>query len=356
MEWNQEFVRAPQALALLPKGSDGGIHWGLPGEPQAVKIAQFDTGFTRHPALGFDSSGESPFLMVDESRDCLQPRRPTAEDPMVEMKTMIPGHGTRTCTALAGDASDFKGIAPCLPVVPFRVSNHSLIFEDAGDAIAKGLDEVVRRVADGRLSPIVTISLGRPTGHRAMGQAVDRAYEAGVIIVCATGQYIDRVTYPAQHARTIAVAGVERYRGNRYKIYERYISYARVDVWAPAEPIRRGDVGTTGYETGDGTSYACPHVAAAAAMWWRLRGATILATYPKPWQRVEAFRRLLLEKPDPLSPDQDPALRFSQAEVRHLDRHSNRGRLLNCERLLQADLPDPSILEKRMDLAADDLA
>ncbi|MEO1193917.1 MAG: S8 family serine peptidase, partial [Pseudomonadota bacterium] len=210
MEWNQAFVRAPEALALLPKAADGSIHWGSPGEPQAVKVALFDTGYRRHPALGFSPGANSTFLLSDEGQSCLKPRGPNAEDPLIKMKAMPLGHGTRTATCLAGRGAGFSGLCPGLPMVPFRVTNHSVIFADAATAIGKALDMVVERVAEGSISPIVNISLGRLFGHRSLGAAVDRAYEAGVIIICAAGQVVDRVTYPAQHARTIAVAGIER--------------------------------------------------------------------------------------------------------------------------------------------------
>lgn len=347
-EWNQELVGGPEALALLPKTAGGGIDWG------GAKVAQLDTGFRRHPALGFPESGPSSFFCDEEGADCLQPSRGTAEDPLKKMKTMTPGHGTRTATALAGDGIDFQGIAPRLPIVPFRVTNHSLIFDDAAGALAKALNLITARVREGSLSPIVNISLGRPFGDEGLGRAVDRAYEAGVIVVCAAGQLIDRVVYPGKHARTIAVGGLERLGRGGMKLYERYNSYARIDAWAPAEPIRRGDVEGRPYATGDGTSYACLHVTAAAAMWWRLKEDEIRTAYPEPWQRIEAFRHLLLRKPSRMAPDQDAAMRLRQSEVKHLAERSNRGRLVNCLRLLETDLPDPDYLQKRMDLAADD--
>ncbi len=356
MAWNHDLVRAPQALAMLPKRSDGSIDWGQAGEPQGVKVAQLDTGYTAHPGLGFGANGESAFLCADEGSDCLQPRRATPKDPLTKVKAMTPGHGTRTATALSGAGTDFSGIAPGLPIIPFRVTNHSLLYGAAADAVAKALDLVVQKVEAGEMAPIVNISLGWPFGHAGLGAALDRAYEAGVIVVCAAGQIIDRVVYPAKHARSIAVGGLEKKSNSGNGIYQRYHTYARVDCWAPAEPILRGDAASPGYDYGDGTSYACLHVTAAAAMWWRMKGAEISASYAKPWQRVEAFRHLLTKKPNPLSPDQDQALLLSQSDVRHLDSLSNRGRLVNCERLLTTALPDPEILEKRMDLAIDDLA
>lgn len=356
MTWNHDLVRAPQALAQLPKRGDGSIDWGQPGEPQGVKVAQLDTGYRPHPALGFANGGGSAFLCADEGSDCLQPRRGTPEDPLTKVKAMTPGHGTRTATALAGTGADFSGIAPGLPVIPFRVTNHSLLYGAAAKAVAKALGLVVDKVEAGEMAPIVNISLGWPFGDADLGAALDRAYEAGVIVICAAGQIIDRVVYPAKHARTIAVAGLEKRSSAGNKIYQRYHSYARVDCWAPAEPILRGDARSSAYSYGDGTSYACLHATAAAAIWWRMKGAEIAATYDKPWQRVEAFRQLLTRKPNRMSPDQDQAMLLSQSEVRHLDSLSNRGRLVNCERLLDDALPDPETLEKRMDLAVDDLA
>ncbi len=356
MAWNQDLVRAPEALALLPKRADGGIDWGLPGEPQGVKVGHLDTGYTRHPALGFGAAGDSSFLCADEGSDCLQPRRGTPEDPLQKVKAMTPGHGTRTSTALCGDSADFRGLAPGLPLIPFRVTNHSMLFAAAADAVAKALGLAVDKVEAGQMAPIVNISLGWPFGHAGIGAALDRAYEAGVIVVCAAGQIIDRVVYPAKHARAIAVGGLQQTSSGGNKIYQRYHTYARVDCWAPADPILRGDANSSDYAFGDGTSYACLHATAAAAMWWRMKGAEIRAAYDQGWQRVEAFRHLLTAKPSRMAPDQDAAMLLSQAEVRHLDQLSNRGRLVNCERLLTTPLPALQILEKRMDLAVDDLA
>lgn len=356
MAWNHDLVRAPQALSRLPRQPDGAIDWGRPGEPQGVKVAQLDTGYTRHPALGFTDGSDSAFLCADEGSDCLQPRRGSPEDPLQKVKAMTPGHGTRTATALAGTAQDFAGLAPGLPIIPFRVTNHSLLYGAAATAVAKALDKVVQKVEAGEMAPIVNISLGWPFGDGTLGAALDRAYEAGVIVICAAGQIIDRVVYPAKHARSIAVGGLEKKSSAGNTLYQRYHTYARVDCWAPAEPILRGDAGSPDYDYGDGTSYACLHATAAAAIWWRMKGAEIAATYDKPWQRVEAFRHLLTRKPNRTSPDQDQAMLLSQSDVRHLDELSNRGRLVNCERLLTTPLPDPEFLEKRMDLAVDDLA
>ncbi len=84
------------------------------------------------------------------------------------------------------------------------------------------------------------------------------------------------------------------------------------------------------YGKGAGTSYATAHVAAAAAMWLLARKDDIAGAYPEPWQRVEAFRRLLR----------------TTAGLDDGDRPANRSGILNIEALLQADLPPAGPLEK----------
>ncbi len=155
---------------------------------------------------------------------------------------------------------------------------------------------------------MISISLGiptfLPTMTGGMGRAVDRAYEEGVIIAAAGGQIIDSVTYPGKYWRTIGVGGVTSER----RIWFDYRDGRdMIDVWAPAarvlradsvagpgqvamQPIEGADPGASAlssgshsgsYGSGDGTSYATVHVAAAAAMWLRHRGDDIAHAYDR---------------------------------------------------------------------------
>ena len=188
-----------------------------------------------------------------------------------------------------------------------------------------------------------------------MGSAVDHAYEKGVIIVAAGGQVIDRMTYPGKHLRTIGVGGITRYRSGgqwKHRIYAVYDSYSRIDTWAPAEPIGRATphLDYSGvsdpndlYGSGDGTSYATAHVAAAAALWCRFHGLTNLRqTYNRGWDLVEAFRQCLFKS--------EQAFRMPKAK----QPADTRGKMLDIDKLLQVALPDPADLKKEADLAADD--
>ena len=236
-----------------------------------------------------------------------------------------PGHGTRTCSVVCGDAEPLPGeeppeseigVAPRLPVVPCRIVNRVVLTPERNrEAVAEGIRHVRAKGCQ-----VISISLGipffPPNATGGMGRAVDQAYEEGAIVVAAGGQIIDSVTYPGKYARTIGVGGVTWQR----RIWFDYdAGKEMIDVWAPAEgvlradsvaaegqavmpPIEGDDPGTFSlsldshsgdYGKGDGTSYATVHVAAAAAMWLLLRQDEIERTYGEAWQRVEAFRRLL---------------------------------------------------------------
>jgi subtilisin family serine protease len=349
-DWNLEMVRAREARELLPEGPDGAsVDWG------DVRVAHLDTGYTRHPVFGDWEAGES-WIQHASGKDFVDGGDPL--DPCDYDGN--PGHGTRTASVLCGRLQDpgiasELGVAPGLPVVPVRVVRWVVLSpESARERVAEGI-----RFAFEQGIPVVSISLGTPsfvpgtTG--GMGRAVDDAYEAGVIIVAAAGQIVNSVTYPGKYDRTIGVGGVDWQR----RIWFDYnAGRDRVDVWAPAHEVLRADplapdpaqarapiegddpgafAGSSGGSSsgalgkGSGTSYATVHVAAAAAMWLRLRGADIAKTYGKPWQKVEAFRQLLRTTASPIN-GQKPA---------------NGTGVLDIRALLEAGLPDPSTLVER---------
>ena len=281
--------RRPKPWAKLPKKANGDVNWG------SIRVAHLDTGYTRHDAFGAWQRQRRQRHHRNAGQGLTFSRaRPSAQDPLTPVTPpQEVGHGTRTGAVLAGRSAsgDFLGVAPGLPVVPYRVNNDSLILEQAAGAIGAALNDVV---SQGRC-PVVSISQGFPfVLDQAMGEAVDRAYLNGIIICCAAGQFIDRVCYPAKHRRTIGVSGYRK-SGRQYQKYDRY---GRIDSWAPADNISRPNAaGLAGYSNnGDGTSYSTVHVSAAAAMWLRFHGSAIGQTYGNGaadlWRRVEAFRAL----------------------------------------------------------------
>lgn len=335
VEWNHNYISAPDALAMLPQTAAGKVSWG------SVKVAHLDTGYTENTAFGAWNGGRNAIVKTDLGGDFLQPNRGTAEDPLIDVGFMEPGHGTRSGSAMCADGNGFTGVAPGLPLVPFRVTNSSLVTSEVSRAIGKAIDHIV----ENNVAAVVNISLGIPIIEDfAMGKAIDRAYEKGVIVCAAAGQKIDRVTYPGKHQRTIGVAGIKR-RGKpnrgRFSIYAKYDRYNRIDVWAPADPIRRANVidERPRKQFGDGTTYATVHVSAAACMWLRHHGPQINSLYGRTWKRVEAFRSVLYQS--------RKALPFKSPET-------NDAGALNAAKLLSIALPDSDALLKTRDLAGDD--
>ncbi len=354
-DWNLKMVRSREARRLLPKvpgsGTDA-VAWGN------VRVAHLDTGYTEHPAFG-DWAGGAAWLRVADGLNLREPGQ-QPRDPLDYEGN--PGHGTRTCSILCGEAVPLPGeggapseigVAPRLPVVPCRIVDSVVLTPERNrEAVKEGLKHAVRTGCQ-----VVSISLGvpgfPPWAKGGMGRGVDRAYEAGVIMVAAAGQIIDRVCYPAKYDRTIGVGGVTWER----RIWFRYNNGEdMIDVWAPAEGVPRADSlalggsitvfptegadpGASGlsgggsdssagshsgkYGKGAGTSYATAHVAAAAAMWLLARKDDLAEAYSEPWQRVEAFRRLLRATAKPIDGG----------------RTRNGTGILDIEALLQANLP-----------------
>lgn len=360
-DWNLVAVRARQAWKLLPKLDDGTIDWG------PLKVGHLDSGYTEHPFFGDWAQGRS-WLRPGEGINLVE----TGQSPLDPIddeaaRGQAAGHGTRTLGVICADSTVSGedvgteiGIAPRLPAVPCRVTN-SVVLTPASRrlAVAEGIEHCVDQGCQ-----VISMSLGWPdlipkVAARDMGAAVDKAYLRGVILVAAAGQVIDSVTHPGMFQRTICCGALKIWR-------HVWFSYRhggeRIDVWAPGADITTLGLGegapmvTDGDDPGGssnqisasldsnkqlgkgtGTSYATAHVAAAAALWLRLRGAEIQAAYgaEPSWHRVEAFRTLL---------------RLTAGNIVPRRPRGEPGALL-IDGLLRADLPKRSSLTKAREAA-----
>lgn len=100
-----------------------------------------------------------------------------------------------------------------------------------------------------------------------------------------------------------------------------------------AEDRGRRAAARYGYSWSEGTTYATPITASAAALWLAHHTDEALTVrYPSGWQRVEAFRHLLRSS---AAPHRDPA---------SCDRYG--AGLLDVEALLKAPLPEPGELRR----------
>jgi subtilisin family serine protease len=250
-----------------------------------VVVVQLDTGFTHHSKVagGFDT--DEDYDAIDDDAE--------ARDELTRGVLKFPGHGTRTGALLVGRKPLFSGndgnhgliTNGETKIIPYRIAK-TVVLLNRQRELAKAVD---RAIAGG--AQVVTMSMGTaPTITTA--RLAKKAYDAGVIWCCAAGNVVKFVVAPAVFPGAIAVAASNPFDAAWSKSSEG----DAVDITAPGEDVYvpiftkdpAGNVGED-YAYGDGTSYATPHVAAAAALW--------LAKYKDElktaagWQKVEAFRK-----------------------------------------------------------------
>ena len=331
--WHLKAVNAPLAWNLL--GGVDQLQW-------RCKVGQIDTGYMRHPALGFNTTAGT---WIDEtnSANFFSPDTNTNRDPGPangEDSLTGPswGHGTRIGASISGYAPNatggaFFGGAPKVPHTIVRISDTVWI---NGEQIA--LAKAIMHLVDVVKVDAINLSMGIAFGvlTKSVKAALNHAYESGVIFICAGGQHVPAVVAPACLPRTIAVGGTT-FRG---QIWANTSRGPEIDWSAPAADIRRAtrerQNAQFSYETrGDGTSYATALTTSAAALWLTYRHDEISKKYQKSWQRVAAFKKI----------GRQTALR----PVVWGDDIAGSG-ILDIHALLQAQLPDLPSLDKESSL------
>lgn len=250
LDWSLRSVRLPAALAKHDVTGKG------------VRIGHPDTGYTDHPEI------IGPRLLTTEGWD-FEDRDPKAEDPL---KKGV-GHGTATASVIFANTKNIprvNGIAPDATLVPLRVSNVVVHFNFAN--LVEALDRAREKNCH-----IVSMSLGGPWAGRALGRAVDRAVESGMILLAAAGNVWPWVVYPARFDSVVAVAA----SNSADKPWRRSASGETVDITAPGESVWRavsypGPPRRYAVERSSGTSYAVATTAGVCALWMEHWGVSNL--------------------------------------------------------------------------------
>lgn len=274
--WARDAIRCNDAWAIEP-GRGGGIRIGHP-----------DTGYTLHPNLGTDAldlASDRDFLSNDD--DALDPLV-SAEDSGWPLP--FPGHGTTTASVMVGRGSEddgIVGVSPGARVVPLRAVESVIQLFDS---------DVARAVDHARLTGchVVSISVGGK-GFFGLERAIQRAVDAGTIVVAAAGNNVGIVVAPASYPNCLAVAAT----GPDDQPWPESSRGSAVDVSAPGWGVH-----VAGYVWEDntpqarvfrssGTSYAATHVAGVAALWLAHHGPAALRE--RYGSRVQAVFLSLLE-------------------------------------------------------------
>ncbi len=243
-----------------------------PGE--GVQVGHPDTGYTPHPELaepsrlliaaGYDYNDDD-----DDPRDEL-------DDDFLEH----PGHGTSTGSVIVsgvgkagpGPGPYVSGVAPHALLIPIRTTESVVLVSMRG--LRQAIDHAVEHGAQ-----VISISLGGPFPGFGTQRVIERAVEAGTIVLAAAGNEVGIVVFPAAFEEVIAVAA----SNIRDQPWGGSCHGEAVDITAPGESVwrartERNDAGGMTYTSarGNGTSYAVATTAGVAALWISYHGWTTL--------------------------------------------------------------------------------
>ena len=288
-------------------------------KPQKVRIGILDTGFDfKHQAMPQN-------LLLDLQRNFTgDGSLNDASDPFSRGPLKNPGHGTGTICLLAGQRlqnmarpeqdGDYLGGAPLAEVLPVRISPGVVLLYSS--AFAAGLDYLI--APDGKVEErvdVLSMSMGG-LASKAWAEVVNRAYEAGIVMVTAGGNNFpmtpESIVYPARFHRVIAACGIMA-DGKPYirenvpfgKMAGNYGPDSKMDTalaaftpntsWAEINCESMVDM------DGQGTSSATPQIAAAAALWLQKYKNAMAGWSPQ--EKVEATRKALFESAKSDVPD-----------------------------------------------------
>ncbi|WP_138496362.1 S8 family peptidase [Paenibacillus pinistramenti] len=168
------------------------------------------------------------------------------------------GHGTHIAgtIAAAGGSEGITGVAPRAMLYPVKA------FDNNGAAyvsdIIRGIDWCVQNGMQ-----IINMSFGMKKKSSSMEEVVDRATQAGVVIVASAGNDKKKrsIDYPAKLPQTISVGATNRER--RTAAFSNVGPY--IDIYAPGDQIRSSWLGGK-HRRMNGTSMATSHVSGAIAL------------------------------------------------------------------------------------------
>jgi subtilisin family serine protease len=226
-----------------------------PNNGAGVNIYVLDTGFLRtHQEFGGRASQAADFIRFLGTRDDCN------------------GHGTAVGSIAGGST---VGVARGANLISIRIAGcqgnaYNPFISVFSSTIVAGLDWVARN----HVNPAVAnVSYGFSPGFwrrwlhlsTPMDRAVKRAVQAGVTVVVAAGnesKNADRST-PARAAEAISVSATDS-----TDTRPSWANYGKVDLFAPGVGITAAGLSSnSSYVIGDGTSFAAPEVAGAAAIY-----------------------------------------------------------------------------------------
>lgn len=236
LQWGMQKVKAPDA-------------WNITKSNPGVKIAILDTGI--------DQNHEDLAAKIVENYNC-------TDSPIDDNY----GHGTHVAGIAAAATNNGTGVAG----LGYNASLMNVkVLGDDGSGYYSWISNCLIWAAD-HGAKVINMSLGGPSKSKTLENAVNYAWNKGVVLVAAAGNSGNSSpTYPAYYSNVIAVAATDSNdKKASWSSYGRWVDVAApgVEIYStfPNHPYVIGK--KLGYDYGSGTSMATPHVSGLAALVW----------------------------------------------------------------------------------------
>jgi thermitase len=168
------------------------------------------------------------------------------------------GHGTHAAGIAAAITNNTRGIAGMAPDAKIYAVR---VLDDSGSGTLQNVANGIIHAADNG-ADVISLSLGSPNDSITLKEAVDYAWNKGVVVVAAAGNDgSSQPAYPAYYSNAIAVAATDSDESKAS--FSNYGSW--VDVAAPGVNIYSTYTDSS-YASLSGTSMATPHVAGLAGL------------------------------------------------------------------------------------------
>ena len=215
--------------------------WDIGCYGNYVTVAVIDSGAYAHPDLANNLLPGHNYL--DDNSD-------TSDDV---------GHGTYVSGIIAAEANGeyIDGVANRAKIVPLKCFSNNK--STSVSMICDAIDDAVKKYH----ADVINMSLGMSQSltTQALQDTIQYAVQSGCIVVAAVGNYGNStIYYPAGYSDVVGVGSVDSNLGK--SSFSQYNT--SVYVVAPGGAV--SSVSIEGFTHNSGTSFACPHVAAMAAI------------------------------------------------------------------------------------------